>query len=148
MSDSKTAGSQSDSSTESGTRAVRLLGVLTLVVLTATSIFGLVAALSATARVVELEAKVAKLSGEQAAISSDFGSLPEAIANLDDRVDQAVDLATTAQFGVAAVGEDAQDARRQADDAYSRADSIAECVNTYMKTVGDSGGGYYRYYFC
>ena len=148
MSDSEPAESRSDSATESSKRAVRLLGVLTLVVLTATSIFGLVAALSATARVVELEAKVAKLSGEQAAISSDFGSLPEAIADLDDRVDQAVDLATTAQFGVAAVGENAQDARRQADDAYSRADSIAECVNTYMKTVGDSGGGYYRYYFC
>lgn len=148
MSDSEPAESRSDSATESSKRAVRLLGVLTLVILTATSIFGLAAALSATARVVELEAKVAKLSGEQADISSDFGSLPEVIADLDNRVDQAVDLATTAQFGVAAVGEDAQDARRQADDAYSRADSIAECVNTYMKTVGDSGGGYYRYYFC
>ena len=29
-----------------------------------------------------------------------------------------------------------------------RVDSLESCVNDYMKTVGDSGGGYYRYYFC
>ena len=148
MSDTQNSEGPADSATESGKNGVRVLGLLTLVVLTVTSVVGLVAALSATARVGELEAKVAKLSGEQAVISSDFGSLPAAIADLDSRVDRAVELATTAQFGAAGAIEEAQDARRQADDAHFRADSVAECVNTYMKTVGDSGGGYYRYYFC
>lgn len=148
MSGTEAVEGQSGSAREPSKRAVQVLGVVTLVVLTATSVFGLVAALSATARVVELEAQIAELSGEQTAISSNFGSLPNAIADLDNRIDQAVDLATTAQLGAVAAGEEAQDARRQAEDAYFRADSIAECVNTYMKTVGDSGGGYYRYYFC
>ncbi len=29
-----------------------------------------------------------------------------------------------------------------------RVGDLESCVNDYMKTVGDSGGGYYRYYFC
>ena len=29
-----------------------------------------------------------------------------------------------------------------------RVEDLESCVNDYMKTVGDSGGGYYRYYFC
>jgi uncharacterized protein (UPF0333 family) len=42
----------------------------------------------------------------------------------------------------------ASDAQSEAEDAQWSVDGAIDCVNEYMKTVGDSGGGRYTYYLC
>lgn len=117
------------------------LGCLVLVALVVTSFLSLQAARKASERVEALEDQVAQLSLEQGEISSQFGSLPEAFGVLADRIAQVEMEASSARSA-------AEVANQRADDAQFRAEDIVRCVNRYMKTVGDAGGGRYTYYFC
>jgi len=73
------------------------------------------------------------LAGRVDSLESDLGNLP-GLGSVEDRLgdlERSIDdleFATFLQAG--------------------SIDDLAECVNAYMQTVGDSGGGRYTYYFC
>jgi hypothetical protein len=101
------------------------------------------------AQVDELEAQQAEVDGTLAALDQRTGtSLAEYLEGLDTRVS---DAEATARGAFSRADEAASSASFAEEYAYSvdfRLDTVVECVNKYMKTVGDSGGGYYQYFFC
>lgn len=82
------------------------------------------------------------LASTVSAVAGDVGDLQaatgESLSSYLAGLDRAI---TEAQ-------SDATDALLTAESLSGRTQALVECVNDYMKTVGDSGGGYYRYYFC
>lgn len=83
----------------------------------------------------ELSATVSALSGDLDALQNASGvPLSTYLENLNSRASQAQ--------------RDARDAQIRSDLVASRTDELVSCVNEYMRIVADSGGGYYRFYFC
>ena len=144
-------GPPDDAPPTDGTHRRPVLFVVVGVVLLALAVVSLVSltqALNANAKVADLQSQIATLSQEQAQIAStqakvdsNFGSLPSELDALGTRI-------TDVQQSVRAAGSSASEAIIAARQARVRADDIARCVNKYMKVVGDSRGGSYRYYFC
>lgn len=90
----------------------------------------------------EVNADQRNLASTVSAVAGDVGDLQaatgESLASHLAGLDRAVAQAQS----------DAQDAQFASQSLAARTEALVECVNEYMKTVGDSGGGYYRYYFC
>lgn|GEM_PF-2430225 len=61
--------------------------------------------------------------------------------NLNSRLD-------SLESDLSDVESSVSDSESTSTDAQDSVDSLIDCVNDYMKTVGDAGGGRYTYYFC
>ena len=103
-----------------------------------------------------LQQEVDALRAQQAEVDTALASLNERtgegladyLQDLDWRVSAAENAASGAATDAQRAAGMAQYAEDYAFSVDSRLGGVVECINTYMKTVGDSGGGYYRYYFC
>ena len=120
------------------------------------AVIGVGVGVSAQARSTQLQAQVDELAAQQAEVDGALAdldqrtgtSLVEYLEGLDTRVS---DAEATARGAFSRADEAASSASFAEESAYSvgfRLNAVVECVNRYMKTVGDSGGGYYRYVFC
>lgn len=90
----------------------------------------------------DVTAEQRDLSSTVSAVAGDVGDLQAATGESLSSYLAGLDRA------VAQAQSDAQDAQFASQSLAARTEALVECVNDYMKTVGDSGGGYYRYYFC
>ena len=116
----------------------------------------LAAAFLFRAQAVELQGQVEALQALQAEASAKQASMDAKLSDLTGQVGE-LEAATGESLStyLSGLNSDVASAEAAAKDAYflaeevsRRTDRFVECVNTYMKTVGDSSGGYYRYYFC
>lgn len=119
-------------------------------------LIGVGVGVSAQARNTQLQAQVDELEAQQAAVDGTLAdldqrtgtSLAEYLQDLDTRLG---DAEAAARGAFTRADEAASSARFAEDYAFgvdSRLSAVVDCVNKYMKTVGDSGGGYYQYFFC
>ena len=116
----------------------------------------LAAAFLFRAQATELQGQVETLRSQQAEAIAQQASMNAKLSDLTGQVGE-LEAATGESLStylsglssdVASAEAAAQDAYLLADEVSRRTDRFVQCVNTYMETVGDSGGGYYRYYFC
>lgn len=116
----------------------------------------LTAALMFRVQATELQSQVETLKSQQDEANAQQASLDAKLSDLTGQVGE-LEAATGESLStyLSGLSRDVSSAEAAAQDAYflaeevsRRTDRFVECVNTYMKTVGDSGGGYYRYYFC
>lgn len=140
--------------TSGSTITMVALGVAALSMLIGLIGFGV--GVSAQLRSVDLQKQVNDLQTQQdevngalAALDQRTGiSLGEYLEELDARIVQAETL--TRGF-LDRVDETARSVRFAEEYAYGvdvRLDEVVTCINRYMKTVGDSAGGRYQYFFC
>lgn len=119
-------------------------------------VVGIGVGVSASARNIQLQEQVDALRAQQAEVDGALAaldertgtSLAEYLEGLDARLSDAEAVASGAGSRADSAMTRAGYAEDYAFSVNSRLDAVVECVNEYMKTVGDSGGGYYRYYFC
>ena len=116
----------------------------------------LAAAFLFRAQATELQGQVETLRSQQAEASAQQASMNAKLSDLTGQVGE-LEAATGESLStylsglrsdVASAEAAAQDAYFLAEEASRRTDRFVQCVNSYMKTVGDSGGGYYRYTYC
>lgn len=114
------------------------------------------AALVFRAQAVEMQGQVEALKSQQAELSAQQATLDAKLSSLTEQFGQleasaGVPLATYLEGlsrDVASAEATAKNAYVIVDNLSRRTDRVVECINTYMKTVGDSRGGYYQYFFC
>jgi len=90
----------------------------------------------------DVTAEQRDLSSTVSAVAGDVGDLQAATGESLSSYLAGLDRA------VAQAQSDAQDAQFTSRSLAARTDSFVDCVNTYMKTVADSGGGRYWFNFC
>ena len=69
-----------------------------------------------------------------ASLNNQMVNMQNALVLLESRMDDVEGAAVDSETGFSSLNQ--------------RVGDLESCVNDYMKTVGDAGGGYYRYYFC
>jgi hypothetical protein len=84
--------------------------------------------------VVALSITVAFQFFRVSSLSTEISNMQSALILLESRTDEVEGAAVGSYTGFSTLNQ--------------RVEDLESCVNDYMKTVGDSGGGYYRYYFC
>lgn len=120
------------------------------------ALIGVGVGVSAQARSVQLQQQVNQLEAQQdaadgtlAALDQRTGtSLAEYLEGLDARLSKAEATANGASDRADEAASRAGFAEEYASSVDFRLEEVVACVNRYMKTVGDSGGGYYQYFFC
>ena len=120
------------------------------------ALIGVGVGVSAQARSAQLQQKVGELEAQQDAIDGTLAaldqrtgtSLAEYLEGLDARLSTAEATASSASSRADEAASRAGFAEEYASSVDFRLDEVVDCVNRYMKTVGDSGGGYYQYFFC
>lgn len=142
-----------------GIKKARALPIAALVVAGVSLLLGgvgLIFGITAFSANAELRKQVDTLRAQQAEVDTALASLNERtgegladyLQDLDRRVSAAESAANEAASEAQRAAGIAQYAEDYAFSVDGRLGGVVECINTYMKTVGDSGGGYYRYYFC
>lgn len=119
-------------------------------------LIGIGVGVSAQARNVQLQQELDQLEAQQDAVDSTLAaldqrtgtSLAEYLDGLDFRLSRAESMASGAASRAEAAASRAGFAEDYAFSVDSRLEEVVDCINRYMKTVGDSGGGYYQYFFC
>lgn len=97
----------------------------------------------------ELEAQQDEVDGALSALDERTGtSLAEYLEGLDERLRAAEATASDASTRADEAAGLATYVQDYALRTETRISAVAACVNRYMETVGNSGGGYYRYVFC
>lgn len=114
---------------------------------------GVVAALSMRTQLAQVESELEALQEAQGRIQATQASIEAELATLGGQVGNLE--AAASQPSVSPGESNAMTALATASDAYQlasgvdfRLDQVVNCINEYMKTVGDSGGGRYQYFFC
>jgi len=138
---------------------ISTLTVVALAVACLSLILGLIGVgvgVSAQARSTQLQQQVDQLKAQQAEVDTTLAaldqrtgtSLADYLQGLDERLSQAESRANSALGRADEAATNARFAQDYAAAVDFRVDDVVACVNRYMKTVGDSGGGYYQYFFC
>lgn len=120
------------------------------------ALIGVGVGVSAQARSAELQEQVNRLEAQQAEVGGTLAaldqrtgtSLAEYLEGLDARLSKAESTASGAASRADAAAGRAGFAEDYAYSVDFRLEEVIECINRYMKTVGDSGGGPYQYFFC
>ena len=97
-------------------------------------------------RVDPLESDVGSLDDRVDALESDVGYVT-GFDSLSDRIDGLLSALAAAERDIDWLESDSG-WRSIDDDIFDAVSSLRECVNDYMVTVGNAGGGRYRYYTC
>lgn len=120
------------------------------------AVIGVGVGVSAQARNSKLQQQVDQLQAQQAAVDSTLHeldqrtgtSLADYLKGLETRLSAAEATANSASSRADEAASSASFAQDYASSVDFRVDDVVACVIRYMKTVGDSGGGPYQYFFC
>ena len=134
-----------------------LLGAAGLTV----GVIGLRKANSATSELAQVQKSISGLGRNLNAVTSDLSDVTSSLDSvtgdiksmqsaLDSVAGQSGDIASIGDFLVSLDSDvsDLNDAVFGFGGLVSSVEDLTNCVNKYMRTVGNAAGGYYTYYFC